>query len=78
MRFTPDHLTYRNRHDGSIVYGGPPPRRRPGAWERVYVFTEQDVHARDQATRAQPAATSQPTKQPQSSRQAVTKSTNHA
>ena len=76
MRLTPDHLTYRNRRDGSIVYGGPPPKS-PDAWERVYVFTEQDVHARDQATRAQPAATSQPTKQPQSSRQAATKSTNH-
>ena len=61
MCLTPDHLTYRNRHDGSIVYGGPPPKP-PDAWERVYVFTEQDVHARDQATRAQPAATSQPTK----------------
>ena len=76
MRLTPDPLTYRNRRDGSIVYGGPPPKS-PDAWERVYVFTEQDVHARDQATRAQPAATSQPTKQPQSSRQASTKS-NHA
>ena len=61
MRLTPDRLTYRNRRDGSIVYGGPPPES-PDNWERVYVFTEQDVHARDQATRAQPAATSQPTK----------------
>ena len=61
MSLTPDHLAYRNRRDGSIIYGGPPPKS-PDAWERVYVFTEQDVHARDQATRAQPAATSQPTK----------------
>ena len=61
MRLTPDHLTYRNTRDGSIIYGGPPPKS-PDKWERVYVFTEQDVHARDQATRTQPAATSQPTK----------------
>ena len=61
MRLTPDHLTYRLARDGSIVYGGPPPKS-PDTWERVYVFTEQDIHARDQATRAQPAATSQPTK----------------
>ena len=50
MRLTPDHLTYRNARDGSIVYGSPPPNS-PDAWERVYVFTEHDVHARDQAVR---------------------------
>ena len=61
MPITPDTLAYRNRRNGSIVYGGPPPKS-PDAWECVYIFTEQDVHARDQATRAQPAATSQPTK----------------
>ena len=61
MRLTPDHLTYRNRRDGSIVYGSPPPES-PDNWERVYAFTKQDAHARDQATRAHPAATSQPTK----------------
>ena len=61
MTINPDTLTYRNTRDGSIVYGGPPPKS-PDAWERVYVFTEDDIHTRDQATRAQPAATSQPTK----------------
>ena len=61
MPISPNLLTYRNTRDGSIVYGGPPPKS-PDAWERVYVFTEHDIHARDQATRAQPAATSQPTK----------------
>ena len=61
MPITPDTLTYRNRRDGSIVYGGPPPKS-PDAWEPVYVLTDQDFHARDQATRTQPAATSQPTK----------------
>lgn len=61
MTINPDTLTYRNTRDGSIVYGGPPPES-PDAWERVYVFTEHDIHTRDQATRAQPAATSQPTK----------------